>query len=67
MKKFLKSFINQTGVKPFLIMAAVVVPIFTFFWSKQDDRFNPYVIIGAGVFFILLLFCEWIANGLKRK
>jgi hypothetical protein len=65
--KFLKHFFAQTGVKPLLIGLAIVVPVWTYFWSKQDGQFNPSVIIGGVCFVLFVMLCEWITFLIKRN
>ena len=60
MKAFLKYFWHQTGSKALVIGMCIVVPIWTYFWSKQDGQFN-YTMIAIGVGFLaFVLLMEFI-------
>lgn len=67
MKNFLQRFLQQRGVKGMLIGVAIVVPVWTWQWSRDDGTFNPTMIyIGVGfVGFVVL--CEYISIIVRGK
>lgn len=67
MKSFIKHFLNQTGIKGLLIGVAIVVPVWTWQWSRDDGSFNPTMIyIGVGVVLFVML-CEWISLKVRGR
>jgi hypothetical protein len=66
MKDFFKHVFNQRGFKAALIWCATVVPVWTYFWSKQDGQFNVTIIMIGLCLLVVLVLCEFISIKVKQ-
>lgn len=66
MKDFFKHVFNQTGFKAALVWCVIVVPAWTYAWSKQDGQFNITIIAVGLCLLIVLVLGEWLSIKVKQ-
>lgn len=66
MKAFLLRFWNQTGRKGLILALLVVVPVWTYFMSKQDGRLNLTVLYCAIALVAVLMLGEFISERITK-
>ena len=66
MKEFFKNLVKMTGFKAGLAFVLVVVPIWTWKWSKDDGQFNITMVICGVCLLAVIAIGEFISKLVKE-